>query len=383
MEANRIALLAATLPLLLFGIGGDYAQPDPLHFGVLIAGAAGFAGALGRRRWAGPLVIAALLVVGFLARASAVDFPGSDVLPAPREAVDVLAGGGDPYAHVYRSTVPPGAVFAYPPGELAFYSLLHLTGVPILRAEHLTGMLGLLAITFLAPLTGEGFAALAIGVLANAGDLVQRTGDGGNDTSATLLVLVALALLAWALATRGRTARVLWFASAIGFGWSIAFKEYALPLVLFVALFLWRSQGRRARGWIATAAGTVALFVVPFFVWNPAGFIANVGGAYLAHPSAYGRNLWRDAVGSLPPLAAQLDPIIPFVTPLAVLAVAIVLWRWPARTLGGAVLQGCAAVAALFVFARWTTSVYWVFLAPAVAAGLAVAFGAAPPLGER
>jgi len=383
MDANRVALIAAALPLVFFGIGGDYANPDPLHFWLLLAGAAGLGGALARARWAGPLVIAGLLALGTIARLRAVDFPGSDVLPATDEAVRVLFSGANPYAHFYTSSVPPGAVFAYPPGEIAFYAIAHLAGIPIGTLEHVSAILVMIAIVALVPLAGEGIAALALGIVATSGDLVVRTGDGSNDTSASLLVLAGLALLAWSLAAHGRPARVLWFGSAVAFGWSIAFKEYALPIAVFVAVFLWRRDGRSARAWIAALAGTIAVFVVPFLAWNPAGFITNVGGAYTYHPEAYGRNLWRDVIGAWPNVATALQPLIPFITPLAVLIAVIVLWRRPARTLGSAFLQGCAVVGAAFLFARWTTSVYWVFLAPALAAGVAVAIGGVAPLGER
>jgi hypothetical protein len=380
---QRVAAAAAALLVLLFGIGGDYANPDPLHLAALVAGAAGLGGALAGRAWAGWLTLTTLVVLGALARATADDFPGSDVLPATREAVAILAAGADPYAHVYASTVPPGGVFAYPPGEIVFYAIAQRCGADILRVEHATGILTLLAVAALAPLCGSGFAALAVGVLALAGDLVERTGDGSNDTSASLLILVALLCLAWSLATRGRHAQALWFASAVGFGWAVAFKQYTLPMALFAGLFVWRtSGGRRASAWIAVAAGTTALFVVPFFVWNPAGFIANVGGAYLAHPAAYGRNVWRDLVSFVPGLAAAASPFVPFLALLALAAVTVALWRRPTRSLGAAFLHGCVAVATALVVARWTSSVYWVFLAAPVAAGTALTLGAAPPLGE-
>jgi hypothetical protein len=375
--AQRVALVAAALALVFFGIGGDYASPDPLHLWTLIAGAAGLGGALTRARWAAPLVIVALLALGAIARIHAVDFPGSDVLPATDEAVRALFAGENPYAHDYTSTVPPGSVFAYPPGEIAFYASAHLLGVPIGSVEHLSSIGVLIAIATLIPLAGEGIVALALAIVAISGDLIVRTGDGSNDTSASLLVIAGLTALAWSLAAHGRLARGLWFISAVAAGWSIAFKEYALPIAVFVALFLWRSDAPRARSWIATATGTLAAFVVPFFAWNPAGFIANVGGAYTFHAETYGRNVWRDAIGTSPAIAATVQPLIPLVTPIAVLIVAIVVWRRPARTLGGAFLQGCAVVGTAFVFARWTTSVYWVFLAPAIAPGGAGAIGGA------
>jgi hypothetical protein len=46
--------------------------------------------------------------------------------------------------------------------------------------------------------------------------------------------------------------------------------------------------------------------------------------------------------------------------------------RSPARSLRGAVLQGCALLGALFLFGRWTTSTYYVQLVPLVLAGAAL-----------
>src|SRR5439155_500624 len=58
------------------------------------------------------------VVVAISERASReVILDGSDVLRATNESLDVFLSGGDPYAHVLQSTVPPGSPFVYPPGE--------------------------------------------------------------------------------------------------------------------------------------------------------------------------------------------------------------------------------------------------------------------------
>ncbi len=373
---DRIALAAAALTLVMYGIGGEYEGPDPLHFGALAAGAAGLAAVLGRRRWAGAFVLIAVLALGVYLRLTEETHLGSDVLPATGEALAVLATGGNPYAHVYAQTVPAGGPFGYPPGEIAFYGLLQLAGADIFRVDRACALLDLGVIAYLAPLVGEGLAALAIALLATSVDLIFHVSDGSNDTAASLLVLAGIVLLAWSSAARPRIGNALWYASAVALGWSVAFKEYALPVAAFVALFLWRRDAGRARGWLATAAATVALFVVPFAAWNPAAFAANVGGALLVHPDIWGRNLWRDVITvAWPAFRALPPPVIPAIMLAAAAALSVALARRPAGSLGVAVLQGCAILATLFVLARWTTSVYYVFLAPVLVAGVALALG--------
>ena len=371
---DRIALVAATLTLLVYGIGGNYEQPDPPHLVALLAGAAGLAGAITRRPWAGIVVLTAVLALGVYERATTGDNPASDVMLTTNEALGVLAGGGNPYTHTFAHTNPPGGLFGYPPGELAFYGLARLTGANVFRVDMLAGIVGLGLIAALSPIVGDGLAALAIGTLAVDGDLIFHSTDGSNDTAAAFLVLTGIVALAWVPATRGRNAQALWWLSAIAFGWVIAFKEYALPVAVFVALYLWRSDAVRARRWIGVAAATAAVFVLPFLAWNPVAFISNVGGALLVHHNVWGRNIWHD-IFSFEPATFGLVPFIPVITLLAFAGGAVALWRRPAQNLGAAFLQGCVLVAVIFVLARWTTSVYYVFLAPLVAVGIALTLG--------
>jgi hypothetical protein len=140
---DRIALIAAALPLLIIGTGGDYEHPDPIHFAAFIAAAAGIAGALLRKRWAGLTVLIAVLVVGAYLRSLAGDNRASDVMQTTNEALMVLGSGSNPYTHVYAMTNPPGGPFGYPPGELAFYGLAHLLGLNVFRVDMLAGIIGL------------------------------------------------------------------------------------------------------------------------------------------------------------------------------------------------------------------------------------------------
>jgi hypothetical protein len=375
---DRIASIAAALPILVIGFGGDYEHPDPIHFALFIAAAAGIAGALLRKRWAGLTVLITVLLAGAYLRTLAGDNRASDVLLATNEALTVLGGGGNPYTHVYAMTNPPGGPFGYPPGELAFYGLAHMFGLNVFRVDMVAGIIGLGLVASLAPLIGEGLAALALMPLAGSVDLIFHSTDGSNDTAASFLLLLGIVALAWSLDVRGRPGRMLWWTSAVAFGWVVAFKEYALPIAVFVALFLWRSDARRARGWIAAATVTAAVFVLPFFVWNPVAFVSNVGGALLLHPDIWGRNVWHDLL-SLEPGEVAIAPLIPAIALAGFAGAAVALWRRPAPSLGAAFLQGCVLVAIIFVLARWTTAVYYVFLTPLVMTGIALTLGAERP----
>ena len=326
---DRLALIAATLALMFFGIGGDYERPDPIHFAALLAGAGGLAAVLTDRRWAGSLILIAVLMLGVDIRVNAGDNRASDVMVATSEAVEVLESGADPYTHTYATTNPPGGLFGYPPGEIAFYALAQRLGANLFEVDRMAGIVNLGLVAALVPLIGEGLAALAVGVLAVSPELVFHATDGSNDTVAAFLVLSGLVALAWAPAASGRIGRRLWWGSAFAFGWALAFKEYAFPIVCFVALFVWRSDAARARRWVAGIATTAAVFVLPFFAWNPAGFIANVGGALLVHRNVWGRNVWHDFGGDAPDAIDAVARLIPSVMILIVYALAYVLLAPP------------------------------------------------------
>lgn len=376
---DRVATIAAGLPLLIVGAGGNYEVPDPVHFVVLIAAFTGIAGALVHKRWAGLVVLLTALAIGVYARALAGDNHASDVMQATNEALSTLASGNNPYAHHYLHTNPPGSVFGYPPGELAFYGLARLLHANLLRVDMVAGILGLGLIASLAPLVGDGLAALAVGTLSASVDVIFHSTDGSNDTAASFLVLIGIVMLAWSFATTGPRARAaLWWTSAVAFGWVVAFKEYALPIAVFVALFLWRADARRARGWIAVALASAALFVLPFLLWNPVAFVSNVGGALLTHHDIWGRNVWHDVL-ILEPGEIAIAPLIPALALFASIGAAVWLWRRPATSLGAAFLQGCALVAFVFFVSRWTTSVYYIFLMPLAMAGAALTLGEERP----
>src|SRR6185312_280288 len=116
-----------------------------------------------------------------------VPFNGNDVMLATNEAVGVLLGGGNPYAHVYQATNPPGQPFAYPPGELLFYTLGKLTAGNIFGIDRWAGIANLVLLAALAPVAGAGLAALGLTVAAVTGQLAFSAANGSNDTAASFL----------------------------------------------------------------------------------------------------------------------------------------------------------------------------------------------------
>jgi hypothetical protein len=374
MKSDRVLLIAATLPLFVYGTAGEYEVPDPVHFGALVVAAVAVAAVAGGQRWAGTFVLGAVLALGAYTRATLTGHRASDVMLTTNEAVGVLFGGGNPYTHIYMMTNPPGGPFGYPPGEILFYAFAHLLGGNVFRVDVACSIFSLGLIAVLTPLAGDGLAAVALGVIAYDRDIMFHLVDGSNDNAAALLVLAGLVALAWSLASSGRNAAVLWWISAAAFGWSLAFKEYALPIALFVGLFLWRRDARAARPWIAAVLSTAALFVLPFLAWNPVALIANVGGALVLHSNVWGRNAWHDAVSFLP-FAGVFTPFIPLIMLAAIIGLAVVFWRRPAPSLGIAFLHGLALVVASFMLARWTTSVYYMFCIPLLMGGAVLAFG--------
>ncbi len=207
---------------------------------------------------------------------------------------------------------------------------------------------------------------------ALAQPLAFSAANGSNDTAASFLALVAIVLLAGALAVRNaRAGRGLWWTSALTFGWAIAFKETTALVYVGVLMYLIRER-RDWRTYAVGSLGAAAALVLPFVIWNPAGFWHNVVAGLLVHTNVWGRNVWGLLTAIAPDARDAVARYIPSVMVMAFWLVTSLCVRWPARHLGGAVLQGSAMLGTLFLFGRWTTSTYYVELVPIVLAGVAL-----------
>lgn len=299
----------------------------------------------------------------------------SDVLDVIHEALGVVLAGGNPYAHTFSSSQPPGIqAFAYPPGSLLYYLPAYLAG-RIRIAEIVSAGIVLAGLWWAVRLTRSDLPVALMGLYAAAAPLAVLSTDNSNDTSAGALIFMAgFALL---LARRRSTAGAL-AAAGVFMGWAAAFKLYALvywPIFLaFVAgggrcglpeaIF----RGRRVPAWwvyVAASLEFAGFLSLPFFVWSPAGFVRGmVIGPVNPHHGIGGWNIWAylDSLGwKLWMAAGSSLYAVNFGLTLAVIGAAI--WsrvRQPSQAL----LCGVVAWFVLMFTAKWTTYAYFAGVAP-------------------
>ena len=306
------------------------------------------------------------VVVAISERASReVILDGSDVLRATNESLDVFLSGGDPYAHVLQSTVPPGSPFVYPPGEFLFYLPFKLVFGDINRVDTWAGV----AIVALIVVAGVriSFDAVALPAMlyASWGAAGFHAIDGSNDVSASFVLVLALALAVFAAPSRG--GRFAFFASALVFGWAMAFKQFAVlalpPLLRHLAV-----AGASWRRYALAAIGTTAALVLPFLIMDPGAFLEQQLALFTFHQQTWGANLLAVAARfGDPTLLLPIFFVLELLLTFAVLAIAL---RWSIPTLGAAALAASGAILVPLLLARWTTQPYYVYVGAIVACGI-------------
>jgi hypothetical protein len=293
---------------------------------------------------------------------------GSDVLRATAESLDVVFAGGNPYTHVLQSTIPVGSPFVYPPGELAWYAGPYVLFGDITRVDTWAGIAIVAAIAVAGFRVGMVNVALPAMLYASWGIAGYRAIDGQNDVSGSLLVVLALVALVFA-EPGGRWSRGAFVASALCFGWAIAFKQFAVlvlpPVVRYLAV-----RGADWRRYTLMVAGVVAAFVVPFFVQDPGAFVQRQVDALTFHDEIWGANI-------LNTLAQYGDPapLVPLFITMALfgsLGLVALVVRWRVPTLGAASLAGAGGVMLPLLLARWTTQPYYVYVGAIAACGVAL-----------
>jgi hypothetical protein len=231
-------------------------------------------------RWRiGPAVVVVLLLVGLALRA--VPSTGfSDVLDVTEAAIREAIAGGNPYGHGFAESFPPGAPFAYGPLALLWY-------LPALEDPGALERLAAVVVLGLLALRGR---PLGLAVYAVTPALVVAVGDGSNDTTAGLLILIALlvavrapaagaALLALAVAFKPYA--LAWLPGLLAYGGVIAplagflVTSAVAWLPAFVAygpremLWSWReADALHGTAYYSLAYGLGAPEAVPKAVWN-------------------------------------------------------------------------------------------------------------------
>lgn len=364
-RANEAAILAG----LLWCAGGiDLNRPQLDRVVLLIAGAV-LLGLSASGRDQGPFIGWYAVLIGASERFSRTPFfDGSDVLRATDEAIGNLLNGLNPYTIPLTSTIPPGSPLVYPPGELAWYLPAHVFLGDLSRVDTWAGILLTAVIAITGLRAGWDRVALPAMLYATWGIGAFRAIDGSNDISASFLAVLGLALLVFADRDT-RLGRVCFVLSAIALGWAVAFKQFAIVLLPLVVRHL-AIAGRDWRRYTAVSTGTVAVFVVPFFLWDPAAFVSQQLATLTFHQEVWGANILALLQQYTDP--ADLLPLFFAAEILGVLLLVGLSLRSRIPTIGAATLLACAAILVALLLAKWTTQPYYAYLGGVAAMGLAL-----------
>lgn len=309
------------------------------------------------------------VLIGASERFSRIPFPdGSDVLRATDEAIGNLLHGIDPYAVPLVSTIPPGSPLVYPPGELFWYLPAHVLVGDLSRVDTWAGIFLTAAIAITGLRAGWDKVALPAMLYATWGVGVFRAIDGSNDISASFMAVLGLALLVFADRDT-RLGRVCFVLSAITLGWAVAFKQFAVVLLPLVLRHL-AVAGRDWRRYGLISLVTIAVFVLPFLIWDPGAFLSQQLATLTFHQEVWGANL--------PALLQQYRDVTDLVTGFFIAEIVVTLaalglaLRARIPTIGVATLGACGVILIALLLAKWTTQPYYAYLGGLAAMGLAL-----------
>jgi hypothetical protein len=279
----------------------------------------------------------------------------SDVWLSIREAISTLFAGGDPYAHYYTSTVPPGSPFPYLPGAMLYGILQNGWWNGLALNDKPAAIVVIVCFVILGRIYGPGLAALGASLYASSELVIWRSLDGSNDTALAGLIAVGVVSLAIARdgGTRPHLRRLFYIVSALMFGWAIGFKALAWPVYPFVVLAI--PQHER-RSWLTISLGSFGVLCLPFFIWNPSAFVHQIWLGFTYHTTVWGLDIWNAIEHIRPGTMAHLGG---FPLGLAVFVFglsAMLLWRQRPATLGEGILRGAALLAIMLAMPRWSTT---------------------------
>lgn len=281
-----------------------------------------------------PVALVVLMGVGLALRAAAVGGGWSDVMLVTDAAIRRMLEGGSPYGVGYRESIPPGAPFAYGPIALLWYLPAH--GGP-------GRMETLLTMSVVVALAVRG-RPLGLALYATLPPLLITATDGSNDTSAGVLILVALIVAQRAPVAGGALL-------AIG----AAFKPYALAWLLPLLAYAGVTGPLTA-----FLVGSVIAWGWAVVAWGPRPIMDSLAQAEGVHAVPYyslawvSQDLWRMPETAWSVLRYGLG-----------LAVAVLGWM-EVRTARSFVVVGCAVFMVTLFAGWWSTFAYLAALAPVV-----------------
>jgi hypothetical protein len=283
-------------------------------------------------RWdVGILAILLLVFAGVVLRYDARFHSYSDVLTVTRAAIDMVLAGGNPYGHGFDQSTPPGAPFAYGPVSLLWY-------LPF-RAD--PGQLEFVVSFLILALLALRGRVLGLAIYATLPALVSSAGDGSNDTSMGLLLLITLLVSL-------RAPRL----GAVLLAICVAFKLYALawflPLIGYAGVSVL----------VPFVAASVICWGPALVTWGASSIAWSLQRADSLHSSPY----WSLAYGlqRQVQLPEQTWSAIRYAAGV-VLAVASLV---AARSDRSFILAGAAVFLATLFLGWWSTYAYLAALAP-------------------
>lgn len=291
--------------------------------------------ALSLRFRVGPLVLLALVLMGAETRLAHVGFGESDVLAVTSAAIERFLDGGNPYGVGYPISQPAGAPFAYGPLALLWY-------LPLRDEPQILETIVSIAILVLLALRG---GALGLAAYAFVPALIVSAGDGSNDTSAGLFLLLALA----AVPSRPLLGALLLAVAA-------AFKPYAAAWAPAAIAF----GGRAAL--LGFVAVTAVLWGPALLLYGPSAILASFALSQSIHPAPYyslGAALEAITHRPVPRQALDLFRL------LAGAGTALLTAPW-VRTGGAVVTAGLAVYLVTLYAGYWSTFSYLAAAAPAL-----------------
>lgn len=285
-----------------------------------------------RRGWFSTATLVGLVIAGVELRLPWFGHVGSDVLRVTAAAIEQMLRGGNPYAVGDPGTVLASTSFPYGPVALLWY-------LPLRHEARLMEMAAALAVLLLLALARR---PVGLAIYAAAPILVLLSTDGSNDTSAGLLILLALAIAE----RRPRTGAAI---LAMAAGFKLYAAAWLVPLLAWAGLPL-----------LIPFLAVSAVVWSPLMAWGPGSLLSALQRAEAVHAVPY-FSLAEGAQRLLGrPLAREIFLVLQLVLGLGT----VVLASSRVRSHDGMVLAGTAILLVTMFTGYWATPAYLAAIAP-------------------
>lgn len=288
--------------------------------------------------------------------------PPIDVVTVHERAIGRLGAGRTPYSFTFKNIYGENSGFyaagmerdgqvlfglPYPPLTLAFAAPAQWIFGDF-RYAHVAALAA--AALLIGSLGWTRHALLSAAALLTTPRVLFVVEQGWTEPLAILLLSVTAAAL-WRSSPR----------SPIAFGLALAIKQYMVAALVLLPLVP-RPAGMRLARFAAVAIAAAAAVTLPFFLWDPGGFVHSVVLLQFREPFR------RDSLSVLAWLAAHGIWIPPIAaTAIAAIVAATVALRALPRSTGGLAAGLAIVTFAMFVFGKKAFCNYYFFVLGAMA----------------